>query len=143
MNHAPQYIETMRKLAPLIRDVRKFSVWQLDMLCDWFAYFWNRGTISFVIDTQGQAHGVCAIKFFRNLEGFLEPFVHEPCGRFCMIELMVAKSPTVMGLIFTELTDRWGEVECMMWDRYERTEKGAPRMWTWSQFKKLARRITH
>jgi hypothetical protein len=133
----------MEKLAPLLRDVRKFSVWQFDMLCDWFAYFWNRGTISFVIDQEGQAHGVCAIKFFRNLEQFLEPFVHEPCGRFCMIELMVAKSPAVMGSIFTELTDRWGEVACIMWDRYERTENGAPRMWTWAQFKKLARRITN
>jgi len=143
MNHAPQYIETMRKLAPLIRDVPKFCVWQFDMLCDWFAFYWNRGTLSFYLDTEGANQGVCAIKLFSRLEQFLEPFIHEPGGRFAMIELMSARSSEAMGFIYDELVKRWGRREVMIWDRGERTEGGAPRMYRWDSFEKLARRITN
>lgn len=143
MVHAPEYIVTMKRLTPLLREAPKFCVWQFDMLCDWLSYFWNRGTISFVIDEQDRAHGVCLVKLFSRLEQFLEPFVHEPCGRFCMIELMVADSPSVMGQIFDDLVERWGRYDLILWDRGERTENGAPRMYRWKEFQKLARRITN
>lgn len=142
MKHAGAYLETMRALAPLIRDVRRYSVWQFDLLCDWFAYHWNRGTISFVIDSGGAAHGVCVIKLFRCLEQFLEPFVHEPCGHFGMIEVFAADSPHVMAFLHDELTERWGPQDIMIWDRMERTENGPPRIYSWKDFERLARRIT-
>ena len=143
MNHAPEYIETMRKLAPLIREHRYFSVWKFDMLCDWCAYHWNRGTISYVIDDWDRARGVCLIKLFSRLEQFLEPFVHEPCGRFCMVDLMAVTDPEAPQLMFDDLYKKWGKQEVVMWDRGDRTESGAPRMYTWDGYRKLLRRITN
>jgi hypothetical protein len=143
MKHAPEYLETMEILVPLIREARRYSLWQFDMLCDWFAYFWNRGTIAFVIDARGNAQGVCAIKLFSRLEQFLEPFVHEPSGRFCMVELLVAKDPLAIAHTFFELTGRWGKPEIILWDRGERTEWGSPRMYRWSDYEKLTRRLTY
>lgn len=142
MKHAPEYIETMKKLVPLLREHRRFSVWKFDILCDWVAYFWNRGTISYVIDDWGNARGVCLVKLFRVLPQFLEPFVHEPCGGFCMIELMVADGPETLGWLHDDLVRRWGEHEIVMWDRGERTEGGSPRIYRWNEFERLARRIT-
>lgn len=142
MRHAPEYLETMHKLVPLLRRYRYFSAWNFEMLCDWCAYYWNRGTISYVIDNEGNAKGVCLVKLFRRLEQFLEPFVHDPCGRFCMLEAMVAEGPKSLGIIHDELLGRWGPQEVILWERGKRTEKGAPRMYTWNQFEKLARRIT-
>ena len=142
MKHAPEYLETMRKLVPLLREHRPFSVWKFGLLCDWCAYYWNRGTISYVIDDWGQARGVCLVKLFSRLEQFLEPFVHEPCGGFCMLEVMVADGPETLGWICADLTRRWGPHEIVLWDRGERTKNGPPRMYRWDQFQKLARRIT-
>ena len=142
MNHAPEYIRTMRSLEPLLRGSKQFLFWEFDAICDWLSFFWNRGTISFVIDDEGRAHGVCTIKLFRNLGQFLEPFVHDPCGRFVMIEVLIADSPEVMAELCDELTDRWGKQAIVMWDRGERTESGAPRMFRWHQFQRLARRMT-
>jgi hypothetical protein len=133
----------MEALVPLIRDVPRFSVWQFDMIADWMAYFWNKGTISFVIDERGTAHGVCTIKLFSRLEQFLEPFVHEPCGKFCMVEVLVGDSAQVTGFMCDELVDRWGKQAIVLWDRGERTEGGAPRMWRWNEFEKVRRRMTN
>ena len=143
MKHAFEYIETMEKLEELIRKVPKYSNWTFTTLCDWFSYFWNRGTLVFSIDQEGVAHGVCVVKLFSKLEQFLEPFVHEPHGAFCMIELMSADGAQTLGYLHDELVDRWGPRELMIWDRGERTERGAPRMYRWKEFEKLARRITH
>jgi hypothetical protein len=141
MEHAPEYIEVMRKLAPLIRDVRKFSVWQFDCLCNWFAYHWNHGTIVFRIQDDA-ARGVCVVKIFDQLEQFLEPFVHDPKGKFVMIEVMSADGAETMGKLHDELVERWGPRPIMLWDRGERTADGAPRMYRWDQFERLSRRIT-
>jgi hypothetical protein len=143
LKHAKEYIETIRALAPLLRAYPPLAVLQVASLCDYAAWYWNRGTMAYVIDDFGQPQGVCLVKLFRRLEQFLEPFVHEPCGRFCMLELMVAKTPDTMGWICEELTRRWGRQEVILWDRGERTEQGAPRMFKWKDFQKLARRITH
>jgi hypothetical protein len=142
MKHAPEYLETMDSLVPLIREARRYHNWRFDQVCDWVAYFWNRGTISWVIDDWGKAQGVCIIKLFRRLEQFLEPFVHEPDGQFCMIELLVADGPEMHGWLLEDLIRRWGWPAIMMWDRGDRTTGGAPRMYTRAQFMKLAHRFT-
>jgi hypothetical protein len=145
MKHAPEYIETMESLVPLIREARRYSLWQFDILCDWFAYFWNRGTIAFVIDARGNAQGVCAIKLFNRLEQFLEPFVHEPTGKFCLVDLLVAVSPPTIADCFEILFGRWGPQEIMIWERGDRTAQTdrAPRMYTWAQYLKLTNRLTY
>jgi hypothetical protein len=127
----------------LIREVPKFSVWQFESIADYLAPFWNRGTMSFVLDEEGLGRGFCTIKLFRHLEQFLEPFVHEPCGRFGMIEAFVADGPAAIAQMARELTQRWGPQACMMWDRGTRTEEAAPRMYTWNQFVILHRRMTY
>jgi hypothetical protein len=142
MNHHPNYIQTMRALVPRLREVPKFSVWQFEPICDWMAYFWNKGTISFVLDGD-KARGVCTIKLFSRLEQFLEPFVHEPGGQYAMIEALVGDGPEVFGLLLKDLIGRWGHPPIVMWDRGLRTEHGAPRMFTWQGFEKLARRFAH
>ena len=143
MKHAPEYLETMRKLVPLLREHRRFSVWKFDMLCDWVAFFWNRGTISYVIDDCGQARGVCLVKLFRRLEQFLEPFVHEPCGKFCMVEFLGARDAFGIAGCFDSLFARWGPQETVIWDRGLRTESGAPRMYTWRQYMRIKMRLTN
>lgn len=142
IKHAQEFLEVMDSLEPLFREWSPLSVMPFHDLCDYVAYFWNRGTISYIIDDWGHAQGVCLIKLFRNLGQFLEPFVHEPCGEFCMLVLMVADGPETMGWICQDLTRRWGPQSIVLWDRGDRTESGAPRMFTWNQFQKLARRIT-
>jgi hypothetical protein len=141
--HAPEYIQIMQILKPLLRKYEPFRKMPFANLCDYVAWFWNRGTISFVFTDSGEAEGVCLIKLFRNLEDFMEPFVHDSCGRFCMIEVMVASHPLAFASMFEELVDRWGKQQLIMWDRGERTKSGAPRMYRWRQFQKLARRITY
>jgi hypothetical protein len=132
----------MDRLEPLLREGRKFSVMHWSLLCDWCAYYWNRGTISYLLD-DGHARGVCLVKLFSRLEQFLEPFVHEPGGKFCMVELLVAKDPLAIAHTYFELTGRFGKPEIIMWDRGERTEGGSPRMYTWEQYEKLTKRLTY
>jgi len=144
MNHAPEYLETMHKLLPAIRQVEKFSYWDKEVIFDWMAYFWNKGTISYVIK-DGMGKGVCTIKFFSRIEQFLEPFVHEPLGNFVMIETLVSDSQTTSALLFDELCDRWGGWRpVVIWERGARTEAGkVPRMFRWKQFQKIAGRMTN
>jgi hypothetical protein len=142
MNHAKEYLQVMDQLVPLLREHRRFCVMPRALLDDWIAYFWNRGTISYLIDGEG-ARGVCLIKLFRHLGQFFEPFVHDPCGKFCMVELLVAKDPLAIAYTYFELVKRWGKPEIMMWDRGERTEGGTPRMYTWKDYEKLTRRLTY
>jgi hypothetical protein len=143
MRHAPEFLAVMETLEPLLREGKKFCVMPYWLLCDWIAYFWNRGTISYVIGAEGIATGVCLVKLFNRLEQFLEPFVHEFPARICMVELLVAKDPLAIAHAYQELTERWGKPEVMMWDRGERTEGGSPRMFTWDQYEKLTRRLTY
>jgi hypothetical protein len=142
MEHAKEFIRTMRILKPLFREWSPLSVLPFDDLCNYVAWFWNRGTISYVIDDWGEPKGVCLVKLFSELGQFVLPLVHDPTGRFCMLVLMVADGPETMGWICEDLTRRWGPYQIMMWDRGERTEGGAPRMYSWKQFQKLARRMT-
>jgi hypothetical protein len=143
MRHAPEYIAIMAKLLPVLRRQKAFCVMPFDQLCDHFAYFWNRGTFVYSIDDFGVPHGACMIRMFPRIEQFLEPYIHEPVGKFCVIDLLVADTPVVAANLFSELTHRWGPQEVMMWDRDERTENGAPRMYRWDQFMKLSSRLTY
>jgi hypothetical protein len=142
MKHSSEFLAVISKLEPLLREDRKFCLMPYGLLCDWIAYFWNRGTISYLIDDD-QARGVCLIKLFRHLGQFLEPFVHDPCGKFCMVETLVAKDPIAIAHAYFELKKRWGKPAVMMWDRGERTEGGPPRLYTWDQYERLTRRLTY
>jgi hypothetical protein len=143
MKHHPVYVEIMRRLLPLLRQYKPFAGMPFALLCDHLAWFWNRGTMSYVIDSGGKPHAVCLIKLFHRLEYFLWPYIHYPCGKFVMIELMVADEPNAMAHCFNELTQRFGPQEVVVWDRQERTENGCPRMYRWSDFIKLSRRLTY
>jgi hypothetical protein len=136
------FYRTVRSLEPLLRRHRTLEKMDFDMLIEWVAYFWNRNTISHVIDN-GKPRAVCMIKLFRRLQEFQEPFVHDPCNKFCMIELMSASDPEAMGIVHDRLFERWGPQMIVMWDRGERTEKGRPRMYRWDQFERLAEKLTH
>jgi hypothetical protein len=141
MKHCPEFLVVASKLLPLLRRYRPFAQMRFDDLCDHLGWYWNRDTISYVIDDEPRA--VCLIKLFRRLEQFLDPYVHIPCGKFVMLELMVADDPIAMGQICEQLTERFGPQEIVLWDRGTRTEGGAPRMYTWNSFMKLARRVSY
>lgn len=143
MTHCPEFLVVVSKLLPLLRRHRPFAEMRFDELCDHLAWYWNHQTMCFVLSEFGEPRAVCLIKLFRHLPQFLDLYVHDPCRQFVMIELMVADDPLAMGQICEELTDLYGSQECVMWDRQERTESGAPRMFTWNQFMKLARRISY
>jgi hypothetical protein len=140
--HHPEFIEVIHTLEPLLRRYLPLRRMELDDLCDWISWYWNRGTMSYVID-RDEPLGVCLIRLFRRLEQFMDRDAHEPCGKFCFIELSVAKDGEIMGLMLKDLENRWGPQEVMMFDRGERTENGAPRMMKWETFKKLARRLSN
>lgn len=133
----------MAKLLPVIRQHKAFCVMPFELLCDHFAFYWNRGTFAFSIDEFDIPHGVCQIRLLRELNQFLTPYIHSPDGKFCVIDLLVGDTPNVIGNLCEELVKRWGPQETMIWERSERTENGAPRMYRWDQFMKIARRITY
>jgi hypothetical protein len=141
--HHPNFIQIISTLVPLLRQYPSLSVMQFDDLCDWMSWYWNRGTMAWWISDSGEPRGVCLIKLFRRMEQFLDRDVHEPCAKFCFIELSIAADPIIMGLMFNELVERWGPQDIMMWDRPGRTENGAPRMYKWLDFCKLARRLSY
>lgn len=141
--HHPNFIGIINTLEPLLRKYPPLASMPFSDLLDWMSWYWNRGTLAWWISDFGEPRGVCMIKLFRRVEQFLDRDVHEPCCKFCFIELMVAADPIVMGLLFNEMVDRWGPQDIIMWDRGERTENGAPRMYTWQKFEKLARRLSY
>lgn len=141
--HHPNFLQLVFALKPVLRLHPPLATMHIDDLVDWVAWYWNRGTISWQIDDGGNPQGVCLIKLFRRMEQFLEPNVHDPCGKFCLIELLVSTEPVTTGILCKALVDRWGPQEIMMWDRGDRTKYGAPRMYRWDQFMKLTKRITY
>ena len=141
--HHPVFVEIIRHLLPLLRQHKPFASMPFSDLCDHLAWFWNRGTISYVIDGWGEPHGICICKFFRRFEHFLWPYIHDPCGQFVFIELLVADEPNAIASCFNQLLERFGPQEVVMWDRGERTEEGAPRMYRWNQFEKLTKKLTY
>ena len=140
--HHSHFIGVIATLKPLLRTYQPLAVMRFDDLCDWMSWYWNRGTMAYVIEND-EPKGVCLIKLFRKLEQFMDNDAHEPCGRFAFIELSVAKDGRIMGQMLEALEQSWGPQNIVMWDRGARTENGTPRMFTWPQFKKLAWRLSH
>jgi hypothetical protein len=111
-------------------------------LYEYLAWFWGKDLLA-VSFCGEEINGVCTIKLFDQLEDFLSPKAFNPTGKFCMVDLLVATNPMAIANCFEKLFARWGPQEIMLWDRNERTEKGAPRMFTWEQYLKLTRRLTY
>jgi hypothetical protein len=144
MRHDPKFIASVAKLMPLLHTHRPLRGMGFGQLCDYLSYFWNHGTMSYVLNYNDSPNGVCLIKFFRELHNFVDAeFIHEPDGEFCMVILLVADTPNAIGQMFDELVGRWGPGRTMLWDRGQRTESGAPRMYTWEEYLKLTRRLTY
>jgi hypothetical protein len=141
--HHPSFVQLINTLKPLLREYKPLRVMRLDDLCDWLAWYWNRGTISWLVDDSGSPQGVCLIRLFRELDQFMDPAAHDPCGEFCFIEFLSAADPITMNSLCQSLVDTWGPQRVVMWDRSERTESGAPRMYRWDQFEKLVRRLSY
>ena len=112
--HAPEYVAIIRRLLPVIRQQKAFCVMPFNEVCDRLAFYWNRGTFTFSIDDFGEPHGACLIRLFAKGEEFLDPLVHKPCNKFCMIDLLVADTPNVAAQLCEELTERWGRQAVIM-----------------------------
>ena len=113
-----------------------------DKLYEYLSWFRDKELLA--ISSSGEEiHGVCTIKLFDQLSDFLEPWVFNPTGKFCLVDLLVATSPTAIADCFETLFATWGPQEIMLWDRGSRTERGAPKMFTWDQYLKLTRRLTY
>jgi hypothetical protein len=111
-------------------------------LYEYLAWFWGKDLLA-VSFSEEEIYGVCTIKLFDQLEDFLSPKAFNPTGKFCLVDLLVAVSPVAIADCFETLFKRWGPQETMLWDRNERTEGGAPRMFTWKGYLKLTRRLTY
>ena len=131
------------RMVPFIRE--NHSKWKDtpdQKLYEYLAWFWGKDLLA-VSFQEEEIYGVCAIKLFDRLEDFLSPKAFNPTGKFCQVDLLVAVSPVAIANCFEILFKRWGPQEIMLWDRGERTEKGAPKMFTWSQYLKLTHRLTY
>jgi hypothetical protein len=141
--HHATFIQVMRKVAPFICAHHPFWL-EIDFekLCDYFAWFWNRHTMIVCTDRLGEIDTVCLVKLFRYLNQFIIRDVHDPCGEFCMIELLAADSDRGKAKAIHSFTNRWGKQKFVIWDRGDRTLDKAPRIYSWEDFHKLARRFT-
>jgi hypothetical protein len=144
MKHAQVFERVMQKVEPFIRGrYAKWDHWSFERMCDYCAWYWNRGTMSLSVDCFGEIHGLTLIKLFRHLQDFLEEFPHDPCGKFCWVQLMIADYPQAMMEMKLGFIRRWGPQKIIMWDRGDRTSDKAPRMYTWAQYNKLTRRLSY
>ena len=131
------------RMVPFIRENHK--KWQdtpNQKLYEYLAWFWGKDLLAVSLCGE-EINGVCAIKLFDQLEDFLSPKAFNPTGKFCQVDLLVATSPVGIANCFEKLFARWGEQQVLLWDRGERTEGGAPRMFTWNQYLKLTCRLTY
>jgi hypothetical protein len=141
--HCHEFLMVMEEAIPFIRENHpKWERSSDQAIRDYCAWFWNRKLMatSFVGE---EIYGICLIKLFDDLADFLEPFPFNPTGRFALVDLLIAVSPTAIADTFEILFGRWGPQEIMIWDRQERTQGGAPRMYTWSQYLRLTDRLTY
>jgi hypothetical protein len=140
--HDHKFTELVYTLKPLLRRYPPLSKMYVGDMADWLTWYWNRGTMTWHMSEDGEADGVCLVRLFRYLDQFVESDAHDPCGKFCFIECAIALEPSIMGLMLESLTHAWGPQETMLWDRSARTENGAPRMYKWEAFMKLATRLS-
>ena len=59
-----EFHSVIQALKPLLRTHKPLCVMQTDEMLDWCSWYWNRGTMTYVIDDNGP-QGVCLIKLFR------------------------------------------------------------------------------
>jgi hypothetical protein len=140
--HNPYFVQLIHTLEPLLRRYLPLARMDFDDLCDWLAWYWNRGTMAYVVD-EDRPLGVCLIRLFSRLDQFMDRDVFDPVGEFCFIELSIAEDGSIMWKMLQDLIYRWGKQKIIVWDRGARTETGAPRMYNWDQFIKLARRLSN
>jgi hypothetical protein len=132
-----EFYRLMAQLSPFIREM--YEPWENateQTLTDILTWYLDRGLMSFVI-SPSEVHGVCLIRLFNNLSDFMSPWVFQPSGKYCLIELIVSSDPITTTDLFFQLFERWGAQEIVLWDRGARTEKGAPKMYRWDQFEKI------
>jgi hypothetical protein len=143
MKHCQEFVYLMEKVVPFIRGNHP-RWWKSSdsAIANYCAWYWNRDLMSVAL-VGDECFAVCLIKLFDRLEEWLEEFPFNPTGRFCLIDLLVSASPHATAEVFETLFRRWGPQQTMIWERGERTEKGAPRMFTWEQYLKLTRRLTY
>lgn len=133
------------RMVPFIQENHaRWNTTPADDLYRYLAWFWGKDLLAASFSGE-DIYGVCTIKLFDRLEDFLKPFVFEPTGKFCMVDLLVAVSPLAIADCLESLFKRWGPQEIMIWERGDRTERTtlAPRMYTWAQYLKLTSRLTY
>jgi hypothetical protein len=141
--HAPEFLEVMAEAVPFIKENHvRWRNSPEELIQDYCSWFWNRGTMATSF-AGSDIHGICLIRLFDKLGDFLKPWVHEPSGNFCFVELLCCDSPLAIADCFEIFFKRWGRQEVMIWDRGERTEGGTPRMYRWDQYLKLTDRLTY
>lgn len=133
-----QMFANVKHLARTNRGLDKLPDTDLKQHLKWY---WDHGTIFWHEDWKGRLTGLCLFKVFDDLKDMDDFYVHVPHGQFFMIEHFTAPGRKVMKKLFGDVCSVWGQPRFILWDRQERTQKGA-RMYTWQQFVKLARRIT-
>lgn len=143
MKYCHKFVHLMGMVTPFIQEHHPRWRDSTDAEIAWYcAWFWDRDLMSVSVINE-EIYGVCTIKLFDKLGEFLDPHPFNPTGKFCFIDLLVSVSPTATANVFQILVDRWGPQEIVLWDRGERTEGGAPRMFSWAQFMKLSSRLTY
>lgn len=127
----------------LLEEVPRFRQMPLGELFDHVCWHWNHGTIAWAVEPEGEKYtGVCLIKVIDDIRDMDTPYVHCPSGRYIFVEEVVSKIPDAWQQMFNQLHDIWGDKECVIWDRRERTEKSCPRIYTWKDYLKILRRLT-
>lgn len=132
----------LRKLLPFIRE--HYKSWRCgtdEQIMALLCWHWVRGLVSISEDESG-VQGLCIIRLISKLEDFLNPLAFDPQGQMIWIELLISTNPVAQADVHDQLERRWGPRAIVLWDRGNRTQYGAPRIFTWVQFGKLKRRMT-
>ena len=142
-SHSLLFLDMALRFESLMRQGPAYRNWSQKKLFDNLAWYWNRGLVAFFLDSSGVAHGLCLIRLFRRIEQMFDYSVHDPCGEFLFIDLLVADEPNAMADCFEQFFARFGPQKIVIWDRGDRTEEGCPRMYRWDQFLRLAYKLTY
>jgi hypothetical protein len=132
----------MKRAVPFIREnYEPYRAMPEKSVYDTLAWYWNRGLMD-IAEDRLEFRGICLIRPIENLDDFLDPLAFHPIGRFIWVELLIATDPVTIASLFNTLVLKWGRRETVLWDRGDRTQRGAPRMYRWDSFEKLAKRLT-
>jgi hypothetical protein len=133
----------VQRVIPFIREHYKAWASATDLqILALLSWHWSRALVSISQD-ENQIRGLCIIRLLERLEDFLDPLAFSPQGDFIWIELLIVTDPLAQADVHNQLEARWGPRKIVLWDRGQRTQNGAPRIFTWKQFGKLKRRMTY